>query len=182
MAKGLGRIFDLGTGFAPVDLNTADGATGLRLSMADCTGVTIVFIGAVGGSEDLTLDVQQATAYTGGTSGDLDSATTGATGITEYWIKAETALDNDEAWVKVTQAEASEVVVVGATYGAKQKIVAFYIGADQLSDTYTHISVNAACSTSTAQLGTLLYLKHDLHVQRVPSNLPNLLNPGAANA
>ncbi len=179
--KALGRVFDLGTGFVPVDLDTSNGFTGKRISLQGKTGVTVVFIGAVGGAEDLTLDVQQATAYVNGTSNDMDSAN-GAIGITEYWIKSETTLDNDEAWVKVTQAEASEVVVVGATYGVLQKIVQFEVFADQLADGYTHISVNAAITTSTPQLGTLLYIPHDLQVQRVPSNLPNLLNPGAANA
>lgn len=180
--KGLGRLFDLGTGFVPVDIDTANGATGKRIYMGDCAGITVVFLGAVGGAEDLTLDCQQSTAYTGGTSGDMDSATSGATGVTEYWIKAETTLDNDEAWVKVTQSEASEVVVVGATYGVLQKIVAFYVPAESLSPGYTHFHVVASITTATAQLSTLLYIKHDLNVQRIPSSLPNLLNPGAANA
>lgn len=179
--KALGRLFDIGMGVVPVDLDTNNGATGKRISMHDCSGLTVVVATGVGGAEDLTLDVQQHTAYTSGTTNDMDS-TNGAVGITEYWIKAETALDNDESWVQVTQSEASEVVVVGATYGAMQKLVAFYIGADQLADGYTHISVVASISTSTAQLATVLYLKHGLLNQRRPNLLPNLLNPGAANA
>jgi hypothetical protein len=105
----------------------------------------------------------------------------GASGIDHYWIKAETALDNDEAWVKVSQTAASEVVIVGATYGTQQKLVVIQVGADQLADGYGWISVNVACTTATSQLLTVLYLPYDLAVQRTPANRPNLLRPGAAN-
>jgi len=181
--EALGRLYDFGTGWAPVDIDTANGATGKRISLQGAAGITFLFIGAVGGAEDLTLDVQQHTAYTGGTSADLDSAAVAtSTGLTYYYIKAETALDNDEAWVKVTQSEASECVVVGATYGAQQKMVAIEVLASQLGDGYSHVSLNAAITTGTAQLATCLYVLHDLSVQRKPTNLGNLLRPGAANA
>jgi len=179
--EGLGRLFDVGTCVAPVDINTSDAATGQRISMSGHSGIAIILHTLVGGADDITLDIQQATAYTGGTSNDLDSAN-GASGIDHYWIKAETALDNDEAWVKVTQTAASEVVIVGATYGTQQKLVVVQVGADQLADGYGWISVNVACTTSTSQLLTVLYLPYDLAVQRTPANRPNLLRPGAANA
>jgi hypothetical protein len=178
---GLGRLFDVGTCVPPVDINTSDAATGQRISMAGHSGIAIILHTLVGGADDITLDIQQATAYTGGTSNDMDSAN-GASGIDHYWIKAETALDNDEAWVKVTQTAASEVVIAGATYGTQQKLVVVQVGADMLADGYTHISVNVACTTSTSQLLTVLYLPYDLAVQRTPANRPNLLRPGAANA
>lgn len=179
--EALGRLFDVGTCFAPVDLNTADGATGKRLAVMPGRGITFLFFGGVGGSEDLVLDFQQHTAYTGGTSNDMDSAN-GAIGIDHYWIKAETALDNDEQWVKVTQAAASEVTVVGATYGTQQKIVAVEVYPGMLADGYTHVSVACTVSTSTAQLAGGLYIVHDLRYQRRPDRLFNLLRPGAANA
>jgi hypothetical protein len=156
----------------------------LRCSLAGATGVTILYVqgAAAGGTDDLTIDIQQATAYTGGTSGDLDSsATTGATGITEWYVKSETTLDNDESWVKVTQTEASEVTLTGATYATKQCTVAVYVAADQLADGYGWISVNLACTTSNARLVAVYYILHDLAAQRTPANLPNLLRPGAAN-
>lgn len=181
--NGLGRLFDLGTGWAPVDLDTSNGATGKRVSLAGASGITFLVTTGVGGAEDLTLDVQQHTAYVNGTSADLDSAAVStSTGITSFHIKAETALDNDEAWVEVTQAEASECVVVGATYGTQQKVVAIYVSAAQLGDTYTHVSLVASITTSTAQLSSCTYVLHDLAVQRKATNLPNLLRPGAANA
>jgi hypothetical protein len=180
--EALGRVFDIGTGWAPVDIDTANGATGKRISMNGASGITFVFFGAVGGAEDLTLDLQQHTASTGGTTADLDAAgVAGSRGPTYYHIKAEATLDNDESWVKVTQSEASECVVVGATYGALQKIVAIHVPANALADGYTHVSVVASITTATPQLMGCLYLLHDLYQQRKPTSLPNLLNPGAAN-
>ncbi len=187
---GLGRLFDIGLAVSPVDINTSDAATGKRISMSGHTGVTIVAVTGTGGANDLVFDLQQHTAYTGGTSKDLEiDSSAGIATTTEtsfYHIKAETDLDNDEAWVKVPvttgASTTSEVTVVGATYGAMQKLVAIYVAADQLADGYTHFSVNVACTTSTAQLIAVLYFPHDLAVQRAPVNRPNLLNPGAANA
>jgi hypothetical protein len=181
--EGLGRLFDIGLAVAPVDIDTSNAATGKRIYMGDCAGVTVVAVCGVGGADDLTFDLQQHTAYTSGTSADLDSTgVSTSSGPTYYYLKAETALDNDESWVKVTQATASECTVVGATYGTQQKLVAIYVPSTSLGDTYTHLSVNVACTTTTSQLLAVLYFKHDLNVQRKATNLPNLLNPGAANA
>ncbi len=181
--EGLGRLFDVGTCVPPVDINTSDAATGKLISMTGHTGIAIIAHTLAGGADDLTFDIQQATAYTGGTAGDLDATYNAlSSGIDHYYIKAETTLDNDEAWVKVTQTAASEVVVSGATYGAMQKLVVIQVGADQLADGFTHISVNVALTTSTSQLLTVLYLPYDLAVQRNAANRPNLLRPGVANA
>src|SRR5690242_9913341 len=99
--RALGRLFDIGLAVAPVDINTSDAATGKRISMVDCSGITVVAVCLVGGADDLTFDIQQHTAYTGGSSADLDAAgVTGATGVTAWHLKAETALDNDESWVE----------------------------------------------------------------------------------
>lgn len=187
---GLGRLFDIGLAVAPVDINTSDAATGLRISMQGATGCTIVAVTLAGGANDLVFDLRQHTAYTGGTSKDLEiDSSAGIATTTEtafYHIKAETALDNDESWVKVPittgASTTSEVTVVGATYGTQQKLVAIYVSADQLADGYTHLSVDVSCTTSTSQILAVLYILHDLAVQRAPANLPNLLRPGAANA
>ena len=182
---GLGRLFDIGIGFVPVDLNTADGATGKRISLQNFSAITFLAVVGVaaGGTDDLTLDVQQHTAASGGTSADLDSAAvTGSKGITKYWYKRETALDNDEPWVGVTQSEASEITLAGATYAALQYMIAFEVNAAQLGDGYTHVSVVATVSTTNARLGALLYIPHGLRYERSPENLDNLLAPGVANA
>lgn len=183
--EALGRLFDIGLGWAPVDLDTSNGATGKRISMSGADGITFVVATGAGGAEDLVLDVQQHTAYTSGTSADLDSVgVSGTTDLTRFHIKAETLLDNDEAWVKVDQTAgttASECTVVGATYGAMQKLIVIEVNAAMLATGYTHVSLNAAITTGTAQLSTCLYFLHELRYQRKPVNLRNLLNPPAAN-
>lgn len=184
--RGLGRLFDIGLGYAPVDLNTNNGETGKRISMATCTGITVVAIvgAAAGGTDDLVLTFKQHTAYTSGTSNNLAAATvTTSSGITHYAIKSETLLDNDESWVEVTQSDSATVTLTGSTYAAVQKMIAVYVSADQLGDGYTHLSVDlSVASLGNAELATWFYIAHDLAAQRKPTNLPNLLRPGAANA
>lgn len=179
----LGRHIDIGIAFAPVDLDTANGATGKRISMTHNRGVLFVCALAVGATDDVVFDVQQHTAYTGGTSADLDpTGVSDSYGIDHWYIKSEAALDNDESWVRVAQTAASEVTLTGATYGDKQCIVAIPIRAEQLGDGYTHASVNVSTTTAAAHLGVGLYLPYDLRFQRAPAKLFSLLRPGVANA
>lgn len=165
--KGLGRLFDICTGWSPVDLNTLNAATGERVSMTHARACTFLVFCAAGAADDLVLDVQQHTAYTGGTTADLDStAVATSVGITEWYIK-------DESWSRQTQTEASEVTVTGATWGAMEKIIAIHVDADQLGDTYTHLSLNATNTTAAAHLSSCVYILHDLVTQRAPANMPN---------
>lgn len=182
--RALGDIFDLSPAFLPVDIDTANAWTGLRVSMAGCSAVSFVFFGLAGGAENLVLDWQQHTAYTSGDSADLDSTGVSTSrGPTEYYIKAETALDGDEAWERVTHSEASEQTIVGATYGAMQKIVVSTVEASQLGTGYTHVSVNGAITTATSQIACGLYVFHGLRRRRRPDKFTwNWLNPGAADA
>ena len=88
----LGRLFDIGLAWAPVDAQTAQ--TGKRVSLKHATGCTIVVIKAAGtAGDDHSYALLQHTAYTGGTSADLNA-------ISAYYIKQETALDNDESWAR----------------------------------------------------------------------------------
>lgn len=189
--RGLGRLYDIGLGVAPVDMNAGDGATGKRISVMGSLSMDVVVIlgAAASGTDDVTIDVQQHTAYTSGTSGDLDAAATSALtqparGITQYWIKSETALDNDEVWTRVTQSEASEITLAGATYAARECIVVFNVGPAQLGTGYTHLSVNVSYATNAVRTCTVLYLPVGLRSGARPDRLgyPNLLRPGAANA
>jgi hypothetical protein len=182
--RALGRLFDIGTAFAPVDLNTA-AVTGKRINMATCTGVTFLLsLGAAGsGVEDVVLTFKQHTAYTSGTSNNLAAATvTTSSGITAWWMKAEATLDNDEIWVETTQADSATVTIGGTVNSAFQCQVAVYVSADQLGDGYTHVSVDVGDVGSVARLSNGIYIAHDLAVQRAPVRLPNLLRPGTANA
>lgn len=182
--EALGRLFDVGTGWAPVDINTADGATGKRVSMQVHDAVTfLIFNGAAAsGTDDEVYTVQQHTAYTGGTSSNLASATISTSyGIDHYYLKSEATLDNDEAWTKVTQSEAATITLAGAAQAAVQRIVAVEVRASQLGDGYTHLSLSSACTTSAARLAACLILPHELRYRRKPINLMNLLRPGTAN-
>jgi len=176
--EGLGRLFDIGTGWVSTDMNTNNGETGKRISMRSGTGLTIVvFKGAGTAGEDPTLTLKEHSAYTGGTSQNLAI-------IDHYYLKNETALDNDESWTKVTQAAAATIADPGGagTSAESQQIIAIPVNAYQLSDGFTHVSLDYAVTAAAAQIAGWLYIIHDLAVQRTPASLPNLLRPGAANA
>lgn len=167
-AQALGRLFDIGTGITPVDSQTT-GMTGKRCYVGDCEGVTIVVFKAAGtANDDPVLDLQEANAASGGTIQDLDI-------ITDYYIKQETTLDNDESWTKVSQSAASEVTL-NATSAETEMIVAIDVRSDQLSDGYKYLSLNIADTGSAgAQLISVLYIPWGLKVQRAPENLAVLL-------
>lgn len=183
--RALGRLFDVGAGVVPVDLNTADGATGKRIAMSGHDGLDVlVFLGAAAsGTDDTTINVRQHTAYTSGTSNDLDTAAVSTSiGITEWFIKQEATLDGDESWERVTQSDASTITLTGATYAASQCIVAFHVRSSQLGTDYTHLSVDLGHTANVARLGSVLYLPVGLRYGRRPDRLGNLLRPGVADA
>ncbi|MBC2903147.1 hypothetical protein [Streptomyces cupreus] len=161
----LGRLFDISTGFVPVDMQTAQ--TGKRVSLRDCGGVTVVLFKAAGtAGDDPTLTLKEHTASTGGTSQNLAI-------IDEYWIKTEATLDGDETWTRETQAAAATIADPGGdgTSAEAQQIVVFEVDGRQLSDGYSYISVDVADTGTNAQLGCVLYLLRDLNSQRTPANL-----------
>lgn len=173
--RALGRLFDIGLCFPPVDTQTA-AITGKRIAMKNASGVTFVCVKAAGtANDDPVFTLKQHTAYTSGTSADLAV-------ITTVYTKQEAVLDNDESWTENAQTAAA--TFTGNTTSAEtQMLIAFYVGADQLADGYTHLSVDLADTGSAgAQLGAGIYILHDLAVQRKPSLLGNLLAPGVANA
>lgn len=165
--QGLGYIFDIGSAFSPVDLNTANGATGHRVHLRNAESCTFVFFKAAGtAGEDPDLDVQEHTANTGGTSRDLDI-------ITEFYKKEETTLDGDETWVRVTQSAASEVDL-GDASAEVEGIYVIHIPATSLSDDCEWVSVNVAVTAAAAQLGAGLYILHGLKQMREPTLLAQL--------
>ena len=171
--SGLGRLFDIGTGIHTVNLNTGS-VTGKAISMQNCGGIgVLVYKSADGTTDDLQCDLQEAVGATGSPQ-DLDI-------ITDYWVKSETVLDNDEVWTLTTQAAASEIAAIAGT--AELEIMLYFeVMDDQLSDTYTHILCNVPDLGSVdTGLGGVLYIPFNLKVQRNPANLASLLSPGTAN-
>lgn len=173
-AEALGNIYDIGLCWAPVDLDTANGATGKRIAMMPGRGLSIVVIKAAGtAADDFTYTLQQHTAYTGGTSGTLAQ-------IDHYYLKSEAVLDNDEAWAVTTQTIAG--TIVDTSRAALQELLVIPVHQAMLTETYTHVSLNAAATVSNPQLAAAIYIVHSLRYRRRPDRMFNLLRPGAVNA
>lgn len=172
---GLGRVCDFSVGISPVDTQTG-AMTGKRISLQNCGGVMVVLFKAAGiANDDYSVHLVEHTAYTGGTSTDLAY-------LTGYWQKKETALDGDEVWTAVTQT-ASHANTADATSAEAEMLIVFDVPAKALSDGYTHISMDwTDTGAGGTQPGCILYVPYDLKTQRIPSNMPNWLRPGAANA
>lgn len=166
--EGLGRLFDVGTGTVPVDAS-AGAQTGLRTHLKNAGGVDfLVLLGAAAsGTEDITFDLQEANAATGGTIQDLDV-------VDHYYRKAEATLDNDETWTKVTQAKASEVTVAGASFATQQVTLVIPVNGESLSDGFEWVSLNATDPGTVARLLAIVPVVRDLNVQRAPANLADL--------
>ena len=156
-ANGLGNKYDLGTGFTPVNMATAAN-TGKRLYMGGLDAVDVVLIkGAGTAGEDPVITLQEHSASSGGSSQNLAV-------ITEYYLKNETTLDNDETWSRVTQAAAATINDPGGagTSAESEQIVVFTVSKDQLSSGFKYISASVADVGTGAQIGTVLYIMHGL--------------------
>lgn len=163
-ARALGRLFDITTIAVPTDA-VAGAITGNRVSLRGAGGVTFVVITSAGSTDELDLDLQEHTAATGGVSQDLDIVTT-------YYQKTETTLDGDEDWTAVTQAAASEIN--DAAGASEQTLLVVEVSAEQLSDGFTHLSLNVPdLGSNGSRYVAILAILHDLHAQRAPELLIN---------
>lgn len=164
--EALGRLVDVCIGAAPVDLSSA-AVTGKRVALKGCGGLTIVvFKGAGTAGDDPTLTLKQHTAASSGTTSNLAV-------IDHYYLKDATTLAGTEGWTKVTQSAAATIADPGGagTSAEHQQIIVIEVDAAQLSDGYTHVSLDIADVGSNAQLGAILYLRRDLFVGRAPAAL-----------
>jgi len=164
--EALGRLVDICIGAAPVDLSAA-AVTGKRVKLRDCGGLTIVVFKAAGtAGDDPTVTLKQHTAGSGGTTSNLAV-------IDHYYLKDAATLAGTEAWTRVAQTAAATIADPGGagTSAEHQQIIVIEVDAAQLSDGYTHVSLDVADVGTNAQLGTILYLRRDLTVQRTPSAL-----------
>ncbi|MFI6530510.1 hypothetical protein [Streptomyces uncialis] len=164
--EALGRLVDICIGAAPVDLSAA-AVTGKRVRLRDCGGLTIVVFKSAGtAGDDPTVTLRQHTAGSGGTSSTLPV-------IDHYYLKDATALAGTEAWTRIAQTAAATIADPGGagTSAERQQIVVIEVEAAQLSDGYTHVSLDVADVGTNAQLGAVLYLRRDLTVQRAPAAL-----------
>lgn len=164
--EALGRLVDVCIGAVPVDLSSA-AVTGKRVALKGGGGLTIIVFKAAGtAGDDPTFTLKQHTASSGGTSSNLAV-------IDHYYLKSATTLAGTETWSKVTQSAAATIADPGGagTSAESQQILAIEVDAAQLSDGYTHVSLDCADVGTNAQLGAILYLRRDLTVQRAPQAL-----------
>lgn len=160
---GLGRAFDIGSAFTPVDFNTSDAATGHRVHMRNYDHIAFVlFKGAGTAGADPVITLQEHNALTGGTSQSLAT-------ITECFYKAETTLDGDETWTRLTQAAAATVSV--DTWAEVELIAVIEASSQSLSAGFEWISCNIAATVANAQLVSGFYIMHGLKIQRRPDLL-----------
>jgi hypothetical protein len=163
-ARALGRLFDITAIAAPADA-VSSAITGNRVSLKHAGGVTFVVITSAGSTDELDLDLREHTAATSGLSQDLDI-------ITTYYIKSEATLDGDEDWTAVTQAAASEISDAGGA--SEQTLLVVEVSADQLSDGYTHVSLDVPdLGSNGSRYVAILAITHDLYAQRSPELLIN---------
>lgn len=166
---GLGRIFDLVSAFAPLDLQTA--RDGDYVSLKNAGGVDIVVTkGAGTAADDPVISFQQAVDVAGTSAKDLAT-------ITQHWQKqAATDLTGTGVWTRVTQA-AGASVTLNATSAEEVGIYVFTIEADQLDvdNGFDCLRVRIADVGGNAQLGTALYILRDLRYPSAPQNLPNAI-------
>lgn len=166
--KSLGRVYDFSAGLAVYDTNAGAG-TGKRVSLRNAQGVSVVFFKAAGSGTDVPiLTLNEANASSGGTSQALAA-------ITTWHKKSATTLAGTETWTTTTQAAGSTLTLTGEA--TKQGIYVFDVDGTSLSDGFCYISVDIADTGSAgAQWGGIVYVLHDLEIQRKPANLAAALS------
>jgi hypothetical protein len=160
-ARALGAIFNIGSVTPPVDA-VAGAITGLRTRLRDYQGVSFVVV-ATGASTDVSdFDLQEHNASTGGTSQDLDI-------VTYAFYRSEATLDGDEAWTRWSQSAASEITNIGAA--SEQLCMVVEVGADQLSDGFQYVSLNAPQGSNATHFTAIVPILWGPKVQRYPTSL-----------
>lgn len=121
---------------------------GVEVDLSGAAGVTFVCVG----NEEYTLQESQ------------DGSGTGAQNLVVIDRYYQGPPDGTAAWTLETQTAAATVDPDDGT----NTVVVFYVSAEQLSDGFTHLEVNATSS------GLVTAIVHDLAVQRSADNLPAL--------
>ena len=165
--EALGRLVDYSVGVAPVDLS-GGAQTGKRISLKNTSGVQVViFKGAASSGTDPMFTFKEATADTSGTSQNM------ANPPAYFYKKSAATLAGTETWTKVTASYSSGVLTLTGEEG-NQGIYVFDVLAEDLSAGFSYLEVDSGDAGSVAQLGGVLFVAHDLLVQRDPANLAAL--------
>ncbi|HEY5396203.1 MAG TPA: hypothetical protein VIL16_12480 [Trebonia sp.] len=165
--EALGRLVDYSVGVAPVDLS-GGAQTGKRVSLKNASGVQVViFKGAASTGTDPAFTFKEATADTSGTSQVM------ATPPAYFYKKSATALAGTEQWAQVAATYSAGVITLTGEEG-NQGIYVFDVLAEDLSAGFEYLEVDSGDAGSVAQLGGVLFIAHDLLVQRDPALLAAL--------
>src|SRR5688500_8946081 len=165
---GLGRLFDIGSAFTPVDFNTSDAATGHRIHMRNCETVAmILFKGAGTAGADPVVTVQEHDAASSGNSATLAV-------VDEFYKKEETVLDGDEVWVRTAVSPVSGTPNMGLTSAEQEGIYVIEVEAASLSAGFEWVSFNIAATVANAQLVAGLYICNGLLAEIGPHRAPQL--------
>lgn len=161
----LGYTVDCGPVVVPVDFHTGTN-TGKRVALKNARSCIFLvsMAAAASGTDDLVFTLNEHTASSAGT-------TTAFANITTAWIKSATTLAGTETWTKVTQAAGSTLTLAGATYAAKQLMLALQVNAPDLDAGYDYVSLSCAATAAIARLGVIQVLLTDLTKRFDPSSM-----------
>lgn len=161
----LGYTVDAGPLWAPVDLTTA-GGTGLRANLRNAQSCIFLVeaAAAASGTEDLVFTLKEHSAASSGTTQNFVN-------ITTAWVKSATTLAGTETWAKISQAASATLTLAGATFAAKQLLLAVQVNTKDLDEGFDYVSLSVADPGTVARLGTGLTLLTDLVTRRDPANL-----------
>lgn len=162
MPDAIGRLFDVSLGSVPADA-VAGPITGRRIGLSRYGAVTVLLVTTGASTDPLTATLREHTAASGGTSQNLPV-------VTRFYTKNAASLLGSERWAVVNQVAAA-TVPAGAV--SQQSITGFCVDAAQLSDGFRYLSVDVPdLGTNGTRQVAVLYLPHELHVQRDPVLMP----------
>lgn len=165
--EALGREVDFSAGVVPADLSGGP-LTAKRVSLRNCSGLMVVmFKGAASSGTDPGVTFKEATAFTSGTVQNM------ATPPAYFYKKSAATLAGSETWTRVTASYSSGTQTLTGEQG-NQGIYVWDILAADLSAGFSYVEVDAPDAGTVAQLGGILYVPHDLLVQRDAANLAAL--------
>ena len=165
LARSLGDTYDITPVFSPVDLQTGANS-GFPIKMQGYETVTFVVFTAAGtAGDDPVITLREATDGAGTAEQNLVAITT------FYFKEGATALNGSQTWVRAVQAEAATLDFDGTADAENASMVAFDVRADQLSDGFTHVTIDVADTGTNAQLGCSFAVLGGLKVGRAPENL-----------
>lgn len=165
--EALGRLVDFSAAVLPVDLS-GGADTGKRVSMKNCVGMLLVIVkGPASSGTDPAFTFKEATAFTSGTSQNM------VTPPAYYYQKSAASFAGSEVWAKKTATYSSGVITLTSEEG-NGGIYVFDVLSEDLSAGFSYLEVDSSDAGSVAQLGTVLYIAHDLSTQRDAANLAAL--------